>query len=593
MVATAKPDQEPKERQLLKTEVEGQPSWLKLLWRKGLHGRRNLATKLVWPALAAFMLVLMTAAPSLGAERLTLQFGFFGRAVPVSSLESFSQGKLDRHLAGLLAGLDDTTLSQLQSALATPAPEDPLVFSQKLRTPMGTRLLQTAGLTVKTGAGLNGQIALRAALSKAAEAPDGLSVLNILHHFPTPGVNLDLMRALSIKDTLQRAIQDTDHWLTAIAAQADREAADPATYASLPDLRQQGPYAVRFIELNLVDESRDRTVPADLFLPNIANAEEGSIPVVVFSHGLGHSRIYFRDIAKHLATYGFAVAMPEHLGSNESQRWAMETWLSSEFFQRREFVNRPQDISFLLDELERLNGAELHQRLNMQKVGAIGHSFGGYTVLAAAGATVDFAWLRQQCTPDTHFLANISQLLQCRALESEAIPADRALLSQGGLRDGRIQLVMTFNTVSNLFGQQGMARIQIPTLIAGGVYDFVTPVIPEQIDTFRWLTTPDKYFLLVDQKAHGDESTRTLWQFVYALEDELDIKLAQWWLRSNYKALLVAFAETYLAGRQDYRAYLEAGYARYISVDPFWMHLVRNFDYAVTKDGWEHSPRKG
>ena len=52
-------------------------------------------------------------------------------------------------------------------------------------------------------------------------------------------------------------------------------------------------------------------------------ATADSIPVIVFSHGLGHSRIYFRDIAEHLATYGFAVAMPEHVGSNESQRQAI------------------------------------------------------------------------------------------------------------------------------------------------------------------------------------------------------------------------------------------------------------------------------
>jgi predicted dienelactone hydrolase len=529
-------------------------------------------------ALGAFVLVLVTATPSLSAEWVKLQFGMFSRSVSVSALETFAhQGTLDRSLSRLLGRLDEETLAEFQSALVTPHEEDPLIFSQKLRTPMGTRLLQATGLTVQTGGGLNGQIALRAALSKAAEDPDGLSLINTLRYFPTDGMTLDLKRVLSINRQVQQVIQDTDHLLAAVERHANTDTAGHSVdYADLPDLRERGPYSTRFVELNLVDGSRDRPVPADLFLPDIPDAPAHSIPVVVFSHGLGHSRIYFRDIAEHLATYGFAVAMPEHLGSNEDQRRAMETWMADEFFQRREFVNRPQDVSFLLDELERMNESELNRQLNLQKVGAIGHSFGGYTALITAGATVDFDWLQRQCAPDAKFIANISQLLQCRALELETSPDDRALLSQGGLRDERVQMVMTFNTVSSLFGQSGTAQIQIPTLIAGGVYDFVTPVIPEQADTFRWLTTPDKYFLLVDQKAHGEGSTRTLQQFVYALEDELDIELAQWWLRSNYKALLVAFTEVYLAGRQDYRSYLEPAYARHISVEPFLMHLVRD-----------------
>lgn len=582
MAVIAKPNQDSagNEKRLPGDQMTGRENWLKRLRRwLCVHRRFPMACKFCLIALGAFMLIAVSATPSLSAEWVKLQFGIFSRSVSVSSLESFAhQGTLDRPLSRLLGRLDEETLAELQSALVTPHQEDPLIFSQKLRTPMGTRLLEAAGLTVQTGSGLNGQIALRAALSKAAAAPDGLSLINTLRYFPTEGITINLMRVLSINRQVHQVIQDTDRLMATVERHANTDTANHSVnYADLPDLRERGPYSTHFVELNLVDRSRDRSVPADLFLPVIPDATANSIPVVVFSHGLGHSRIYFRDIAEHLATYGFAVAMPDHVGSNEGQRQAMEAWMADEFFQRREFVNRPQDVSFLLDELTRMNEAELNHQLNLQKVGAIGHSFGGYTVLAIAGATVDFDWLRQHCAPDAKFIANLSRLLQCRALELEPSPDDRALLSQGGLRDERVQMVMTFNTVSRLFGQSGTAQIQIPTLIAGGVYDFVTPVMPEQADTFRWLTTPDKYFLLVDQKAHGEDSTRTVQQFVYALEDELDIDLAQWWLRSNYKALLVAFSKTYLADRQDFLPYLEPAYARYISVEPFLMHLVRDW----------------
>lgn len=542
----------------------------------------KVAVKISLAALGGITVLIATAVPTFGAERVKLQFGVFSRSVPMSSLDAFAQdGTIDDHLRGLFRHLSPETLTQIRLVLTTAYPEDPLVFSQTLRTPMATRLLQATGLTVQTGAGLNGQVALRSALNTAVAEPDGLSLINTLRNFPTEVVTIDLVRVLTVKRRVDQAIQDTNGFMTAVETEATAAAlASPVDYAAQPDLRERGPYPVRFMPLNLVDQTRNRAVPADLFLPEIPNATAGSIPIVVFSHGLGHSRIYFRDVAEHLATYGFAVAMPEHVGSNEGQQQALESWLTDEFFQRREFVNRPLDVSFLLDELTRLNATEFNHQLNPELVGAIGHSFGGYTVLATAGATVDFAWLHHQCGPDAEFVSNISRLLQCRALELETSPDDVALLSQGGLRDPRIKLVMAFNTVSNLFGETGTANIQIPTLIAGGRYDFITPVIPEQIDTFRWLTTPDKYFLLVDQKAHGEGSTLTFMQFVYPIEDTLEIQLSQQWLRSNYSALLVAFAKVYLANQVEYRSYLESAYANYISVAPFTLHLVQDLpDY--------------
>jgi len=513
------------------------------------------------------------------AETVRLQFGPFARTLPVSSLEAFAQdGTVDEHLEGFLRRVDDDTRQQIRTALVQPHPKDPQIFSQKLRTPMGQRLLQASGQTVRTGAGLNGAVALRSALSLAAQEPEGLSLLNVLRHFPTEVVTLDLSRALAVQRTLSRSIQET----TAVTEQVELRAAaaalaNPIDVRTLPDLRQRGPYEVAFVPLELQDESRDRAVPTDLFLPQIPNAAANSIPVIVFSHGLGHSRVYFRDVASHIASYGFAVAMPEHVGSNQTQLQAMESWLADEFFQRREFVNRPLDISFLLDELTRLNPSQFDNQLDPNRVGAIGHSFGGYTVLAAAGATVDFDWLQQQCAPNAEFLSNISRLLQCRALELTTSPEDVALLSQGGLRDERIQFVMVFNTVSNLFGERGMGQIQVPTLIAGGVFDYVTPIVPEQIEAFRWLTTPEKYLLLVSQKAHSTESTRLFLQFVDPLEDEREIETAQWWLRSNYTVLLVAFGEVYLEGETDYQPFLQSAYADFISVEPFLLHLVREF----------------
>jgi predicted dienelactone hydrolase len=101
----------------------------------------------------------------------------------------------------------------------------------------------------------------------------------------------------------------------------------------------------------LNDFRRGRTFPVDLYLPT-----GGSAPVIVISHGLGSDRLTFKYLATHLASYGFAVAVPEHPGSNAQQVQALINGLANEVTAPAELTDRPLDIKFLLDELGRSFG---------------------------------------------------------------------------------------------------------------------------------------------------------------------------------------------------------------------------------------------
>jgi predicted dienelactone hydrolase len=77
-------------------------------------------------------------------------------------------------------------------------------------------------------------------------------------------------------------------------------------------------------------------------------------PIIVFSHGLGSVRTDLRYLAQHLASYGYVVVALEHPGSNETHvKQALA--LKAPLLEAQEFLNRPKDISFVLDELESLN----------------------------------------------------------------------------------------------------------------------------------------------------------------------------------------------------------------------------------------------
>lgn len=136
------------------------------------------------------------------------------------------------------------------------------------------------------------------------------------------------------------------------------------------------------------DAKRDRDVPVTIYAPEGA----GPFPIVIFSHGLGGSRDGYEYLGRHWAEHGYICVHLQHLGSDDA------VWRNAPLLGRtktlakaaanpQNAVNRTADVSFALDELERLNqsASPWQQRLALDQIGVAGHSFGAYTALAVAG----------------------------------------------------------------------------------------------------------------------------------------------------------------------------------------------------------------
>ncbi|PZO38252.1 MAG: hypothetical protein DCF17_14935 [Shackletoniella antarctica] len=247
----------------------------------------------------------------------------------------------------------------------------------------------------------------------------------------------------------------------------------------------------------------------------------------------------------------------------------------------RDFLDRPLDISFLLDELERLNASTFEGRLDVSRVTAVGHSFGGYTALALGGATIDFDRLARRCDPAANLLVDAAMVLECRALELQSDAAVMARLAQG-TQDDRIKLVMALATVSNLFGPRGIAQVSVPVMLLGGEVDLLAPVVPQQVAAFSWLRGSDRYLYLGENTSHGPDFTKLFTQFLYidaALEQGIDEAVTA--TRGVIKSLVVAFSQVYLNQQEDYRPFLRSAYVEAVSVEPFRLHLVRDLPPTV------------
>jgi len=527
---------------------------------------------------------LLAALPTQAAETVRFSFWLFERSVSVDSLEAFAEdGTVAPDLVPVLRLLSDEQEADFRNALNSSNTLDVVAVSQSFYDPMGEQALGFLGNVIQTGGRQNGLRAIRAALIQSAAQPEGFTVLDVLRNFPTESVRLDLEVALRGVRRADGFFRETDAVIAGIQSLAESAAAaePPLELAELPNLRHAGSYEVSQQTLVMEDVARDRTYPVDLYLPAIADATPGSIPLVIISHGFGSQRSDFADVATYFASYGFAVALPEHVDSNKTLQEAVLAGRASEFFRASEFVNRPLDISYLLDDLEQRNASEFQGHLKLDQVAAIGHSFGGYGVLALGGAVVDLHHARQMCD-QTYFLdfLNPALLLQCRVLELESSPEMVQQLTQD-LRDERVSFVVAVNPVTRvLFGQQGMRQLQVPVVLVGGGYDVAAPLVPEQVYTFTQIPSEDKYLLLVEGQAHGQAISEMVNRVLSPSLDEEQLEQELQLIRSNGIAVMVAFLQVYLSDRPDYRPILQASYMAQLHEPPFEFSLVRSLSEA-------------
>ena len=259
------------------------------------------------------------------AERVYVSYGILERSIPVSSLDAYARdGTIDEDLAVYAQYGDAKQLKQLKSVLVARADVDLIAVSQFLYTPQGEVLLKRLGQVIQPESrdADSSFKAIRAALILAAADPDGLTLLNILRHFPTRGLRIDVARSLQIAASLEQLVNQTKRATTVLIQAAQQEqSADPVAVNQLADLRQRGPFTWRKQTLPLVDPSRSaennsvlsgstvaqpartavpplpssstvtgRSIPVDLYLPNQKASSSATIPVIVISHGLGSDR---------------------------------------------------------------------------------------------------------------------------------------------------------------------------------------------------------------------------------------------------------------------------------------------------------------
>lgn len=128
----------------------------------------------------------------------------------------------------------------------------------------------------------------------------------------------------------------------------------------------------------------------------------GPYPVIVFSHGFAGNQDSFAPIGTHWASHGYVVIHPTHADGRDRSKGVKKNGedkspqtrpggLLGGMNDPQKISDRVADLVLILDNLTGLPKATpgLEGKIDANRVGVGGHSFGAYTAMLIGGVTVD------------------------------------------------------------------------------------------------------------------------------------------------------------------------------------------------------------
>jgi len=231
----------------------------------------------------------------------------------------------------------------------------------------------------------------------------------------------------------------------------------------------------------------DRQIPMGPWLPVVAPgapASEGQLKgLILLSHGTGGTELNHHTLGARLAREGYLVAAVRHAGDN----WQDRSLITS----GRYFSERPRQLSRVLDAL--LASPEWGARIPSDRIGAVGHSAGGYSVLALAGAQAEPQRSTQHCrtvqddpgycalargaaAPGGHGTLGASAAQAAPAAPaapaaSVAATTTTTAASPVSVPDRRIRAVVALAPMAVVFTPESLASITVPVRVIMAEHD--------------------------------------------------------------------------------------------------------------------------
>lgn len=154
------------------------------------------------------------------------------------------------------------------------------------------------------------------------------------------------------------------------------------------------PMLVETYDNVLVDSQRKQSIPIKVYYPLIPKKK---CPVIIFSHGGGlANKDFYEYLGREYAKNGYISIHPSHPASSSDtvikllKAGKTQAEIEAMIINGKSMKNQTEDVSFIIDSLPVLEKRipSLRGNIDTQNIGLGGHSYGGRSTVALAGANV-------------------------------------------------------------------------------------------------------------------------------------------------------------------------------------------------------------
>ena len=517
---------------------------------------------------AAFVIGLLAwIQPAQAALRLQVRFGEFERSVAVADFAQFADtGQAPPGLAWYLNRIKPADRAALRNALSQSLPITPVMVSNLLATPIGQELVGQLAKTLALPA-VQAQPAIQAALLLGAAKTGQLRLIDALEAFPLQELPINGDALVSISRQLGSQLNEQNNLYPGLLAQISKAGVKPV--AAGPDFfgaAKPGTVTYTSKAFQFVDRAGN-TIQALINLP-INERANVKPALVVLAPGLNTDYTALLYVGNHLSSHGYAVAT---LNFPYTSTDAIQSGIAgtAPIPSPSAWFSQPTTISDLIDVVQRRWG----DRLDSNRVGALGQSLGGYTVTALAGAPLDWTHLRESCkryANPNQVEINLAKLWQCQDPGQPGQTLNQA--------DARIKAVIAINPVTNpIFSASSLRSLATPYMMIAATDDFFAPPLSEQLLPYTSLKQADTYLALVNKGTHLSflAGTSNLPSFLVGpTQREAFVEL---------KALSLLFFDRYLSAVAKANDLVPPQSTLLVGVEPLQMMVIRQLDEQVVR----------
>jgi predicted dienelactone hydrolase len=508
-------------------------------------------------------LAALISSPGFAADQISINYPPFGAFyVSVQDLTTFANtGEVTSSFAYYANKVKPWQLKHLREILIKPFPVNSVETFNFFQTQLGKEVLTQAVKLINTPKD-ESKPALEGALISAAENPKGLTIIEVLQKFSLPTINVDLSTVVSTVDDANELLRQTEHIFSTLPKQ-NRADSSP-TNLDFEHLLKPGKVSWHKESLIVNPISLDNLINASVYLPE---GLKEPAPLVVIAPGLNTDIKSLEYVAKHLASHGFGIIAID-FPQTDSQRITSSLNGLDTIPRPNAWIEQPLEVSLVLDAVKiKIKSDPLWQgKLNLNNVGILGQSLGGYTSMGSGGALTAWPNVLKKCQEiddPNKVVFNPALIWQCQGITAKPPTVN--------MQDNRIKALIAINPVTNpIFNQDSVAQMKTPIMIISGSSDVFSPAIPEQIRPFTWLTQPDKYLLLVKNSTHLSflDGTSNIPAAIVGPAPNV--------ARNYLKVLSLVFFNIYLMNQTQYQKYLTPLAVSALSQDPLPTSIIRN-----------------